>query len=160
MEASEMAKQYFATSGGALDRVDVEFDTDDPVEVCLVKHRDNFGRLLCYVHKGDENYNLKLTREGWSPYFVKYGRSRLIDAQFMAAEAEAQAKRSVVWDPDRTVGKARPLRPRPLRRLLLRGGRYRRRRSCRHRGAGARGQSSAPPGCRRDPRWMGARGVR
>ena len=99
-EASEMAKQYFATSGGGLDRVELEFDTDDPVEVCLVKHRDNYGRLLCYVHKAEENFNLKLTREGWSPYFVKYGRSRLYDVQFMAAEAEAQAKRSVVWDPD------------------------------------------------------------
>jgi micrococcal nuclease len=99
-EASEMAKEYFATGGGGLDRVDMEFDTDDPVEVCLVKHRDNYGRLFCYVHKGEENFNLKLTREGWSPYFVKYGRSRLYDVQFMAAEAEAQAKRSVVWDPD------------------------------------------------------------
>jgi micrococcal nuclease len=97
--ASEMAKAYFA-EGGGLASVDLEFDTDDPVEVCLVEHRDNFGRLLCYVHKGEENYNLKLAREGWSPYFVKYGRSRLYDGAFMAAEAEAQAHNRVVWDPD------------------------------------------------------------
>jgi micrococcal nuclease len=99
-EAAEMAKEYFAVGGGGLDTVELEFDTDDPVEVCLVKHRDNYGRLLCYIHKDEENYNLKLTREGWSPYFVKYGRSRLYDVRFMAAEAEAQAKRSVIWDPD------------------------------------------------------------
>lgn len=97
--ASEMAKAYFE-EGGGLATVELEFDTDDPVEVCLVEHRDNFGRLLCYIHKDEENYNLKLVREGWSPYFVKYGRSRLYDGPFMAAEAEAQAHNRVVWDPD------------------------------------------------------------
>jgi micrococcal nuclease len=51
------------------------------------------------VHKGEENYNLKLVREGWSPYFVKYGRSRLYDTGFMAAEAQAQALDRVIWDP-------------------------------------------------------------
>jgi micrococcal nuclease len=99
-EASEMAKEYFAAGGGGLETIDLEFDTDDSIDVCKDKHRDNYGRLLCYVHKGEENYNLKLVREGWSPYFVKYGRSRLYDALFMEAEAEAQAIRSVVWDPD------------------------------------------------------------
>jgi micrococcal nuclease len=38
--------------------------------------------------------------EGWSPYFVKYGRSRLYDGPFMSAEAEAQAHDRVIWDPD------------------------------------------------------------
>ena len=71
--ASEMAKKYFATADGGLAKVDIEFDTDDSVEVALQKHRDNYGRLLCYVHKDGENYNLKLIAEGWSPYFVKYG---------------------------------------------------------------------------------------
>lgn len=98
--ASEMAKAYFGAGGGGLARVDLEFDTGDSVEVCLIEHRDNYGRLLCYVHKGEENYNLKLVREGWSPYFVKYGRSRLYDGLFMAAEAEAQAHDRVIWDPD------------------------------------------------------------
>lgn len=74
--ASPMAKEYFALPGGGLAQVDIEFDTDDSVEVCLAKHRGNYGRLLCYVHKGNENYNLKLVKEGLSPYFVKYGRSR------------------------------------------------------------------------------------
>jgi len=97
-EASEMAREYFASDKGGLARIDLEFDTDDSIDVCKVKHRDNYGRLLCYVHKGEENYNLKLVREGWSPYFVKYGRSRLYDALFI--EAEAQANRSIVWDPD------------------------------------------------------------
>lgn len=68
-EASEMAKEYFASDNGELERIDLESDTNDSIDVCKDKHRDNYGRLLCYVHKDEENYNLKLVREGWSPYF-------------------------------------------------------------------------------------------
>ncbi|MFP4115461.1 MAG: thermonuclease family protein [Spirochaetota bacterium] len=98
--ASEMAKAYFPVGS----TVDIEFDTDDSVDVCLTKHRGNYGRLLVYVHKGGENYSLKLVREGWSPYFVKYGRSRVYDNEMRAAEAEAQAKALIVWNPDTNAG--------------------------------------------------------
>ncbi|MGB8689765.1 MAG: thermonuclease family protein [Microcoleus sp.] len=97
-EASEMAKKYFATVDGGLAKVDIEFDTDDPIEVAVEKHRDHYGRLLCYVHKGEENYNLKLIVEGWSPYFVKYGRSRLYHRQMTDAEAVAKAYNLVIWN--------------------------------------------------------------
>lgn len=99
-EASEMAKKYFATVDGGLAKVDLEFDTDDPIEVAVEKHRDHYGRLLCYVHKGEENYNLKLIVEGWSPYFVKYGRSRLYHRQMTDAEAVAKAYNLVIWNPN------------------------------------------------------------
>ncbi|MEG4498359.1 thermonuclease family protein [Microcoleus sp. F10-C6] len=97
--ASEMAKKYFATAGGGLAKIDIEFDTDDSVEVALEKHRDNYGRLLCYVHKDGENYNLKLIEEGWSPYFVKYGRSRLYHRQMTEGEAVAKAYNLMIWNP-------------------------------------------------------------
>jgi micrococcal nuclease len=97
--ASVMAKAFFTDTDGKLVKVDLEFDTEDPVKVCLVKHRDNFGRLLCYVHKADEHYNLKLIREGWSPYFVKYGRSRIYHTTFTAAETTAQAENLIIWNP-------------------------------------------------------------
>lgn len=96
--ASAMAKKYFSLPGGGLPQVDLEFETDDPEEVCLDKHRDNYGRLLCYLFKDGENYNLKLVKEGWSPYFVKYGRSRLYHEPLLQAEAEAQAHHHVIWD--------------------------------------------------------------
>jgi micrococcal nuclease len=102
--ASEMAKEYFKSSGDGLSNVDIEFDTDDPIEVCMTKHRGNYGRLLCYVHKGNENYNLKLIKEGWSPYFEKYGRSRVYHKQFTEAEAEAQAQNQVIWNPETNQG--------------------------------------------------------
>jgi micrococcal nuclease len=97
--ASEMAKKYFATEDGGLAKVDIEFDTDDPIAVAVEKHRDNYGRLLCYVHKGEENYNLKLIKEGWSPYFMKYGRSRLHHRQMTEAESAAKAYNLVIWNP-------------------------------------------------------------
>lgn len=86
--------------------VDLEFDTNDPIEVCLRKHRGNYGRLICYVYKAgeQENYNLRIVREGWSPYFVKYGRSRLYHRQFMAAEFEAQSQGLGIWNQETNAG--------------------------------------------------------
>ncbi|MGI0484965.1 thermonuclease family protein [Pantanalinema rosaneae CENA516] len=104
--ASKWAKQYFATNEQGLPngdvRVHLEFDTNDPVQVCLNKHRDNYGRLLCYVYKAGEleNSNVRIVREGWSPYFVKYGRSRLYHRQFVEAEVEAQSKGLAIWNPN------------------------------------------------------------
>jgi micrococcal nuclease len=87
-------------------RVDIEFDTNDPVKVCLRKHRDNYGRLLAYVYKSEdkENSNIRMVQEGWSPYFVKYGRSRLYHAQLMEAEAKAQAENLPIWNPETNKG--------------------------------------------------------
>lgn len=100
--ASAMLGEHLG--GDPPQRVDIEFETDDPVEVALVKHRDNYGRLLCVVHRGEENLNLKLIREGWSPYFIKYGRSLIYHDAFTAAEAEAQAEGRVIWDPEYNHG--------------------------------------------------------
>lgn len=110
IKASKWAKTYFGANAQGIPpgdvRVDLEFDTNDPVQVCLRKHRDNYGRLLCYVYKSGvaENSNLRIVQEGWSPYFVKYGRSRLYHFQFMAAEALAQAENSEIWNPATNVG--------------------------------------------------------
>lgn len=106
--ASKWAKEYFGVNEEGFPTgdvaVDIEFDTSDPVPVCLRKHRGNYGRLICYVYKVGENYNLKAVREGWSPYFVKYGRSRLYHAEFLAAEAGAQSKGVAIWDPKTNAG--------------------------------------------------------
>ena len=98
-KAAIMAKQYFTDSHGNLTQVDIEFDGYEPAEECLEKYRDHHGRLICYVFKNGENYNLKLIREGWSPYYIKYGRSSLYHAEMMAAEAEAQAYNRIIWNP-------------------------------------------------------------
>jgi micrococcal nuclease len=101
--ASQWAKGFFGADDEgnptADIRVDIEFDTNNPLPECLEKHRGNYGRLLCYVYKRGENYNLKAIEAGWSPYFVKYGRSRLYHGDFLAAEAAAQATGIGIWDP-------------------------------------------------------------
>lgn len=106
--ASEWAKQYFGVGDDGFPAgeilVNIEFDTKDPVNVCLQKHRGNFGRLICYIYKGSEIYNLKAVEEGWSPYFVKYGRSRLYQAKFLVAEAKAQSENLAIWDPNTNAG--------------------------------------------------------
>ncbi|NJK38737.1 MAG: thermonuclease family protein [Oscillatoriales cyanobacterium RM2_1_1] len=98
--STEMAKRYFSDSNGNLSQVDLEFDGNELLEICLEKYRDGYGRLICYVHRDGENYNLKTIREGWSPYFIKYGRSQEYHQQMMQAEAEAQAHQRMIWHPD------------------------------------------------------------
>ncbi|MCK4788590.1 MAG: thermonuclease family protein [Desulfobacteraceae bacterium] len=106
--ASKWAKEYFGVNEDGFPTdpvtVDIEFDTSDPVQVCLRKHRGNYDRLLCYVHNGGENYNISVVKEGWSPYFVKYGRSRLYHSEFLAAEADAQSKGVAIWNLETNAG--------------------------------------------------------
>jgi micrococcal nuclease len=101
-QASLWAKEYFNADEKGLPqedvRIDIEFDTRDPVNTCLKKHRGNFGRLICYVYKDGENYNHLAVQKGWSPYFVKYGCSRLYDEVFTEAESLSMAKGIGVWD--------------------------------------------------------------
>ena len=102
LETTAMARAHFTLPDGTLAAVTVEFDTDDPLGVCLTKHLDNHGRLLAYVHHNGENYLHKLVREGWSPYFTKYGRSRPLHNDLLKAEAAAQADGLRVWDAGRS----------------------------------------------------------
>lgn len=108
--ASKWVKAYFGTTEEGIPsgniRMDIEFDTNDPEQVCRRKHRDNYGRLLCYVYKAgtQESSNLRIVEEGWSPYFVKYGRSRLYHLQFMEAESKAQSAGVAIWNPATNAG--------------------------------------------------------
>lgn len=86
-----------------------------------IEARDVYGRLLCHVVLPDgTDFNVLLVREGKSPYFDKYGRSRICHDAFVAAEEEARAKELGVWNPrtnePRTPGA--PAAKRPYDRLL------------------------------------------
>ena len=106
--ASQWAKNYFGVDDEGFPAnditVDIEFDTNDPVNLCLKKHRGNYGRLICYVYKGGENYNIIAVEKGWSPYFVKYGRTRLYHEEFLQAEVQAQSENLAIWDPETNAG--------------------------------------------------------
>ena len=78
--------------------------------------RDPFGRLLCHVLLPDgTDYNLQLVREGWSPYFDKYGNDEIAHAEFVRAQAEARKRGVGIWNPKTnaaaTEGAPSALRP-------------------------------------------------
>jgi len=64
------------------------------------RKRGKYGRLLAYVILDNENFNLELVKEGWSPYYTKYGTSPSYHAQFTRAQSEARAREINFWNPD------------------------------------------------------------
>lgn len=99
--ACEFGKQYWWGFQPVL-----EFDIDDPIEKCLVEQRDYFNRLVCYLWRDSENYNLRLVEEGLSPYFTKYGRSRIYHQEFTDAQENAQFRLAGIWNPSINEGGA------------------------------------------------------
>ena len=94
--------------------------TDPEPRVGLVfpsgeESRDVYGRLLCHVVTQEGvDFNLLLVRSGMSPYFNKYGHSKIRHRAFVAAQQSARAEGLGVWDPDTNRGGLR----RPYARLL------------------------------------------
>lgn len=90
MEAWDYAKEFFK------DVPTVRLEHDHPEEV-----RGFYNRYLVYVFakKNGEwvNYNVEAVRDGWSPYFTKYGRSIRFHEEFVAAEREARAAKRGIW---------------------------------------------------------------
>ena len=85
------------------------------------EEHDVYGRLLCHVVLPDGgDYELKLVREGRSPYFNKYGNSEVAHAAFVAAQASAQAQKLGIWNPATNAPKTAgtPSAKRDYERLL------------------------------------------
>lgn len=82
---------------------------------------DVYGRLLCHVLLADgSDFNLQLVREGWSPYFNKYGNSRINHVGFVEAQALAQREQLGIWNPgtNRSSDPESPSARRPYAALL------------------------------------------
>ncbi|MED6333985.1 MAG: thermonuclease family protein [Planctomycetota bacterium] len=99
---------------------------DGVVQVALAfppgkEERDIYGRLLCHVLLPDgTDFDLLLVEKGKSPYFNKYGNSRICHEAFVAAQERARSARLGIWNP-RTNAPAvegRPAVRRPYDRLL------------------------------------------
>ena len=81
--------------------VQLEFPSDDPLDVSLQKHRGNFGRLLVFVQRLDgADFQDHMIRAGFSPYFVKYGYAAIESKhnRYIDAERQAQANHVGIWD--------------------------------------------------------------
>ena len=68
--------------------------------ICLEfegRKRGNYGRLLAYAIRDGQNFNLELVRQGWSPYYTKYGISPRYHEQFTAAQHDARSEGRHIW---------------------------------------------------------------
>ncbi|MCG8341783.1 MAG: thermonuclease family protein [Chlorobiales bacterium] len=82
------------------DEVELVFPSSEDCEVCLKKYRGNYGRLLVFVMKDGVDFQETMIREGYSPYFMKYGNAQWEDLhkKYQIAEREAQIETLGVWD--------------------------------------------------------------
>ncbi len=75
-----------------VDGRDVGLEFEDPAK----PERDEYGRLLAYVHVDDRCANLELVHAGWSRFFTKYGQGRHASA-FTRAESAARSASAGLW---------------------------------------------------------------
>jgi micrococcal nuclease len=80
--------------------VTLEFPGIEPLDECLERHRDNFGRLLVFAHFEGGDFQEHMIAAGYSPYFNKYGHAEFASRhdRYVAAEQAAQAAHVGVWD--------------------------------------------------------------
>lgn len=66
---------------------------------------DIFGRYLVYLiayKNGQEiNYNVECVKQGYSPYFNKYGNSLRFHSEFVEAQNYAKENKLGIWDPEK-----------------------------------------------------------
>jgi micrococcal nuclease len=98
------AKEHATAFVPAGSTVTLEFPGTEPLDECLRRYRDNYGRLLVYVHVDDADeegdFQAHMIREGYSPYFTKYGYAAFESHhdRYREAEREAQAENRGVWN--------------------------------------------------------------
>jgi micrococcal nuclease len=115
-ECALWAQDYFKQLGkdGAAPRVGLLFPTGK-------EERDVYGRLLCHVILPDgTDYNLLLVEQGKSPYFQKYGWSKVLHSEFVAAQTAARKAQKGIWNPkvNEPASKDAPSAKRPYDQLL------------------------------------------
>ena len=94
-EAWKWAEEFFKN----VDYVRLEKEDDE-------RSVDIFGRYLVYMiavmKDGTEiNYNIECVKQGYSPYFNKYGNSKRFNAEFIEAQNYARANSLGIWYPNK-----------------------------------------------------------
>lgn len=94
--AKERAEEVFPEGSVAT----IEFPGTEPLEECLERYQGNYGRPLVYAHAEGVDYQELAIREGFSPYFTKYGYAHFDDhdRRYREAERRAQADGVGVWN--------------------------------------------------------------
>ena len=102
-KASERAKQLVKAG----DEVTLVLPGTEPVDVAIDKYRGNYGRLTVFIMLADgTDYQELMIKEGFSPYFVKYGYAEFsqFHERYLKAEKEAQAKGLGIWNQEANNG--------------------------------------------------------
>lgn len=94
-EAWKWAEEFFKN----VDFVRLEKEDDE-------RSVDIFGRYLVYMiavmKDGTEiNYNIECVKQGYSPYFNKYGNSKRFNKEFIEAQNYARDNSLGIWDPNK-----------------------------------------------------------
>lgn len=96
-KAKEEAESFFA----GVQEVVLQFPGNEPLQDCWRKHRGKYDRPLVYVYRdGDIDFQEHMIRQGYSPYFVKYGYA-VFEAnhrRYTEAERAAQVANIGVWN--------------------------------------------------------------
>ncbi|MBV6478380.1 MAG: hypothetical protein HGGPFJEG_01134 [Ignavibacteria bacterium] len=91
-ETKKWTEEFFKDINTA--RLEIE-DTSRTIDI--------YGRYLVYlfaVKDGKEiNYNVECVRQGYSPYFNKYGNSKRFHKEFTDAQEYARINNLGIWDP-------------------------------------------------------------
>lgn len=98
--ASNFAKEFFCQPGEYW----LEFDCNYEDEVAIALQRDIYNRVLAYVYRGKLNFNLELVRQGYSPYFCKYGFSQRYHEEFLEGQWWAMNQQFMIWNPETNQG--------------------------------------------------------
>ncbi|MEJ2640670.1 MAG: thermonuclease family protein, partial [Desulfosarcinaceae bacterium] len=95
-KAKERAQTFFQDAR----KVVIEFPGNEDLTACIRKYRGNYGRLLVYLYRDGVDFQETMIAEGYSPYFVKYGRAQFAGhhRRYVQAEQQAQRRHIGVWD--------------------------------------------------------------
>ena len=95
-KAKEEATAFFPAGT----TVTLEFAGSEPPEEAIELYRDNFGRLLVWAYRDDEDFQERMIGLGFSPYFTKYGFADFAGhhARYLAAQRRAQTADIGVWN--------------------------------------------------------------
>ena len=58
--------------------------------------RDKFGRLLASIVVDGKNVNIELVRQGWTPFYTRFGKGKY-RSEFEQAETEAKENTRGLW---------------------------------------------------------------
>lgn len=95
--AGELASTYASSWFRGVTRVRLEYDEAE-------RRIDIYGRHLVHIFGLKQgrwrHYNVACVRDGWSPYFNKYGESRRYHDAFVDAQKAARAEELGIWSKD------------------------------------------------------------